>query len=66
MSLFEKTRRFNHVADVRAKAAPSPQLFKNLSVGPAGERTQASRTVDLHHTKLTRRRFNDITAYITI
>ena len=34
--LSDNTRMSNHFVDVPTKAAHSPQLFKTLSVGPAG------------------------------
>ena len=37
-------------ADIKAKAVPSSQLFKTLSVGPVGNQTRAPHTVDWHFT----------------
>ena len=55
-SLSEKTQRSNHLQMLEQRQHLLLNYFKNLSVGPAGNRTQASRTVNWHLTRLTRRR----------
>ena len=45
-SLFEKTQRSKHLQMLEQRQHLLVNYFKTLSVGPAGDRTQAPRTVD--------------------
>ena len=45
-SLSEKTQRSNHLRMLEQKQHVLLNYFKTLSVGPAGNRTRASRTAD--------------------
>ena len=49
-SLSENTQRSNHLQMLEQSQHLPLNYFKTLSVGPAGNRTQASRTVDWHLT----------------
>ena len=49
-SFSEKTRKSNHVQLLEQRQYLLLNYFKTLSVGSAGNRTQASRTIDWHLT----------------
>ena len=49
-SLSKMTRRSNHLQMLEQRKHLLLNYFKTLSVGPAGNRAQASRTVDWHLT----------------
>ena len=50
MSLSEKTRKSNHLQMLEQRQHFILNYFKTLSVGLAGNRTPASRTIDWHLT----------------
>ena len=50
MSLSEKTRKSNHLQMLEQRQHFLLNYFKTFSVGPVGNRTRASRTIDWHLT----------------